>query len=73
MMTFTTVIKNSLENLFIHGNILQDWIGPLKALENLKRQHLDTLTELYLNNTLLGFSLACTRKFFFQHLISFMY
>lgn len=66
--------RNNIENLYMQGNSLRSWIGPVRSLENLKRldmsdnfcssvsdsffQHFNSIVELYLNNNLLGFSLA---------------
>lgn len=71
-------MKNSIENIYMQGNLLQSWIGPIRTLGNLKRlnlsnnvcskvdrdffQHLNALTELYLNNNLLGFNLALDKE-----------
>lgn len=70
--------RNNIENLYTQGNSLRSWIGPVRSLENLKRldmsnnfctsvsdyffQHLNSIVELYLNNNLLGFSLASDRE-----------
>nr|XP_022300444.1 toll-like receptor 6 isoform X3 [Crassostrea virginica] len=66
--------ENSIENVYLQGNLMQSWNGPVRGMENLKRlnlsnnfcskistdffQHFTAMSCLYLNNNLLGFSLA---------------
>ncbi|XP_062578839.1 toll-like receptor 4 [Saccostrea cucullata] len=66
--------KNSVEEIYLQDNTLYSWMGPIRGVNNLKImnlsnnfcssvskyffKYLGSLTKLYLNDNLLGFSLS---------------